>query len=133
MSFMDTAHVVGSLIQSEWGRFQIQQADIFRSAFAHINRYLEFLMMLAKDHRTTCASWYEAEGAERDALDRRMKGENFDLTPYNDRCKDLYVRLQLEVETFYVFAKIVLDKVANAVEFYFGQGRSASLLSHDRF
>lgn len=40
-------------------------------------------------------------------------------------------RLHLEIESFYLFAKILLDKVARALEFYFGLGRSCSLDSHD--
>ena len=35
----------------------------------------------------------------------------------------LTTRLHLEIESFYLFAKILLDKVAHFVEFYFGPGR----------
>jgi len=41
--------------------------------------------------------------------------------------------LQLEIESFYLFAKILLDKVAHFVEFYFGQGQGCSLVSQDQF
>jgi hypothetical protein len=39
--------------------------------------------------------------------------------------------LHLEIESFYLFAKILLDKIAHALEFYFGLGRKKSLDSHD--
>jgi hypothetical protein len=48
-----------------------------------------------------------------------------------NRSEELGVRVQLEVESFYLFAKILLDKVARALEFYFGPVRSLSLDSHD--
>lgn len=40
--------------------------------------------------------------------------------------------LRLEVRCFYVFAKILLDKIARFIEFYFGQARRLSLGSHDK-
>lgn len=39
--------------------------------------------------------------------------------------------LHLEIESYYLFAKILLDKIAHAVEYYFGKGRGVSLDSHD--
>ena len=39
--------------------------------------------------------------------------------------------LHLEIESFYLFAKILLDKIAHAIEFYFGQVRRKPLDSHD--
>lgn len=38
--------------------------------------------------------------------------------------------LHLEIESFYLFAKILFDKVAKFLEFYFGQARGLSLNSH---
>lgn len=40
--------------------------------------------------------------------------------------------VHLEIESYYLFAKICLDKIAHALEFYFGQGRGKSLDSHDQ-
>ena len=44
-----------------------------------------------------------------------------------DEATDL---LHLEIESFYLFAKILLDAVARALEKYFGVGRACSLDSH---
>jgi len=44
-----------------------------------------------------------------------------------DNATDL---LHLEIESFYLFAKILLDVVARAIEKYFGPGRACSLDSH---
>jgi hypothetical protein len=40
--------------------------------------------------------------------------------------------LHLDIESFYLFAKIYLDKIAHAFEFYFGPGRGKSMDSHDQ-
>ena len=45
---------------------------------------------------------------------------------------DITTRLHLEIEAFYLFAKILLDKVAQAIQFYFGPARGISLSSHDK-
>jgi len=42
-------------------------------------------------------------------------------------------QLQLEIETFYLFAKIFLDKAAQFVEHCFGSVRQIPLHSHDNF
>lgn len=39
--------------------------------------------------------------------------------------------IQLDIESFYVFAKITLDKIANFLERYFGPERGCSFRSHD--
>lgn len=41
--------------------------------------------------------------------------------------------LHLEIESFYVFAKILLDKVAHLVLLYFGPARDCSMESHRKF
>lgn len=43
----------------------------------------------------------------------------------------LVAELHLDIESFYLFAKILLDNVAHAIEFYFGPARSCSMDSHD--
>jgi hypothetical protein len=48
-----------------------------------------------------------------------------------ERRHALSVQLQLEIESFYLFAKIMLDKVAHAIEFYFGPAHKLPLDSHD--
>lgn len=40
--------------------------------------------------------------------------------------------LHLRIETFYLFAKILLDKLAQSIESYFGQGQAASLSKHSK-
>ena len=40
---------------------------------------------------------------------------------------------QLEIESFYIFAKIYLDKTAHALETYFGERRNCSFESFSKF
>lgn len=43
----------------------------------------------------------------------------------------LGLAIQLEIESFYLFAKILLDEAARAIEFYFGSMPRMALDSHD--
>jgi hypothetical protein len=40
--------------------------------------------------------------------------------------------ISMEIETFYLFAKILLDRIAIFIEHYFGQLRGVSIHSHDK-
>lgn len=50
---------------------------------------------------------------------------------WNDNAR-FSVFLHLEIETFYMFAKILLDKIAIGFGHYFGDARGFSLISHDK-
>jgi len=43
----------------------------------------------------------------------------------------LATEVDLQIESFYLFAKIILDDVARALEFYFGSANRLALDSHD--
>jgi len=43
----------------------------------------------------------------------------------------LGTEVHLQIESFYLFAKIILDDVARALEFYFGSANGLALDSHD--
>ncbi len=49
------------------------------------------------------------------------------------RESDVYEILHLETESFFLFAKIALDKIARCIEDYFGSARGLSLRSHDKW
>jgi hypothetical protein len=45
----------------------------------------------------------------------------------------LQIVLHFEIESFFLFAKILLDKIAQCIEDFFGPARGASLRSHDKW
>jgi hypothetical protein len=54
-----------------------------------------------------------------------------ELSALLNESQSLMLDLHLQIESYYVFAKIVLDDVARAIDYYFGAGRGLSLDSHD--
>jgi hypothetical protein len=99
------------------------------NAFAIVSRYRHFLEIVLPRH---------AEAAEglRSCI-KRLDGPSRSMTPEEmDAFADMQtfnVQLQLEAESFYVFAKILLDRVAHSIEHYFGPARGVSMDSHDDF
>ncbi|HUK37145.1 MAG TPA: hypothetical protein VLV86_24685 [Vicinamibacterales bacterium] len=45
--------------------------------------------------------------------------------------RELSTKVRLEIESFYLFAKMLLDEIARLIEFFFGPGQGLSLASHD--
>jgi hypothetical protein len=54
-----------------------------------------------------------------------------DIAALMSQSQGLTSDLHLEIESYYVFAKIILDDVARAIEYYFGPHRGLALDSHD--
>lgn len=49
----------------------------------------------------------------------------------DDRANDAQVPLHLDIESLYLFAKVLLDRTAMSIGVFFGQAQSCSLASHD--
>lgn len=122
---------VHAFVESERNRFSERDNNIFGMSVFQVMRYHQFLSILLERHRQTSEKFSRVQKA--------FAKDSYPNGPLNDEqmatVKELnedMTLLQLEVESFYLFAKILLDKVAHFVEFYFGKGRKLSLDSHDR-
>lgn len=49
----------------------------------------------------------------------------------DERAKDAEVPLHLDIESLYLFAKVLLDRTAVSIGVFFGQAQGCSLASHD--
>jgi hypothetical protein len=108
---------------------------MFAVAFAQVLRYRWFLSIITDRHGVSGAAWVAAATA---AMAPDL-GPGTQTVP-REHSRLLYAEslersypVHLDVESFYLFAKILLDHVARAVEFYFGKARDLSLDSHDDF
>jgi hypothetical protein len=125
-------NALSDFISSERDRFETKDNNTFAFAFSEVSRYFAYLEIIAERYR----KWQEEYRANTQAFqDSILPGHNA-LTSeqqqlYEDGVK-LSTLLHLEIETFYLMAKILLDKIAQAVEFYFGPERSLPLSSHDK-
>ena len=49
----------------------------------------------------------------------------------DERARDAQVPVHLDIESLYLFAKVLLDRIAISIGVFFGQAQSCSLASHD--
>lgn len=113
-------------MEAERLRFEPTQGNVFTFSFGKILKrctYLDIILVryreISQEFHTHSLAFLNPQCTESEAL--RAFQTTSELSP----------RLHLEVESFFLFAKILLDQVAHAVEFYFGPAQKVSLDSHD--
>jgi hypothetical protein len=113
-------------------RFVIDQDNMFAFAFGKVTRYWGFLEIIYERYKVAGSAYIENTKA---LLETIKRGGSHPLTEEQERLHEagypLQEAVQLEIESFYLFAKILLDVVAHAIEYYFGPARGVSLDSHD--
>jgi hypothetical protein len=132
MRFPEASNLLSSFIWEERWRFDDDDNNVFGFAFGKIGHYIWCVKAIAVRYHANVASLRKHERDLQAAWDRRRSGvESVDLTPQTEQLYEQSRHIELDIESFYLFAKILLGKVANALEFYFGQARGVSLKSHD--
>lgn len=124
---------LSSFISSERNRFSIQHDNMFASSFSQAINYYGFLLIISKRYKDASKSFIANFKEFQSALDKSPNSH-----PMTQKQPDIQLRgmnitnvLHLEIESFYLFAKIFLDKICRALELYFGPARGLSLDSHD--
>jgi len=116
-------------------RFDTEHNNIFAFSFSKILRRFAFLQIIHDRH--LAASMAFVANSEAMLATTLPASNTRPITPEQVRLYQeggkLGTEVQLEIESFYLFAKILLDDIARALEYYFGPVRSAPLDSHDDF
>lgn len=122
---------LSDFIASHRDRFDWKENNIFAFSWAKVTRRLEFLAVIATRYRELSAAFI----ANSEAARALAKPGTHPVTPeqaaIHQRGYQLTIQVHLEIEAWYLFAKIVLDDVARAIEYYFGPARGLALDSHD--
>lgn len=119
-------------INSERNRFENRQNNMFSFTFSEISRYYVYLQIIHERYKSVSKEFADNTKATQDSFQAGGSGTvNDEQMRLLAESQDITARLHLEIEAFYLFAKILLDKVSLAIQFYFGSARSLSLASHD--
>jgi len=122
---------LNEFVDAERERFTTVDNNRFAFSFSQIARYAEFIEIIAR-RQTEAGLKFVANAV---ALQAAVPSGDPSLTAEQKRLLEEGHKLtdapHLEIESCYLFAKILLDKIARSIEFYFGQGRNCSLDSHD--
>ena len=126
---------LSEFIASERNRLDSIHNNMFAYSFAEVERYYNFLEIIYDRHISDLIDYHNAFNE----LNRSMIGHpdrqkmNEEQMTFFGTLQDASVVVQLDIESFYLFSKIYLDKIARAIEFYFGKINKLSLDSHDDF
>lgn len=109
-------------------RLSAEHGQIFHVALIGIWTYREFLKVIADRFAHNDRALY---AAVRESFSRLLQLSPEQRLAELTNQQQLEVALHLEIESFYLFAKILLDKVARFVQYFFGQIRGKPLTSHN--
>jgi len=124
--------VLRALIARERDRFVTRDNNLFNTAFSDLVRYRRFLERIEDRYRQVGEEFVAGSEAFMAQLRANASGQmRAEQMADLDAREALGLALQLEIESFYLFAKILLDEAARAIEFYFGPVPKMALDSHD--
>jgi len=127
--------IINSFVESERNKFEIVHNNMFAFSFSQVTRYYDFLLIVRKRYEES-SKLFIANFKEFQDRINKIPGSH-PMTPKQIRIQSaeslITTKLHLEIESFYIFAKIMLDQLSRAIELYFGQARNLTLDSHDDF
>lgn len=127
--------VLSDFIYTERWQYAIEDGNLFSSSLGEALRYYDFLLIVADRYRKISKKMVSINKKERKLAGAQIGGP-FPVTAEQMRLMVEWSRLNtlvhLEIESFYLFAKIFLDKIALFIQRYFGQAQGISLRSHDK-
>ncbi|MCK6463201.1 MAG: hypothetical protein L6Q29_05300, partial [Candidatus Pacebacteria bacterium] len=102
-------------------------------SLSQASRYYEFILIVANRHNEVSQKMILNHTKLMDLTSVNGNGvmSEEQVRIYNDGIH-LTTLVHLEIESFYLFAKTLLDKLALFLQNYFGQARGISLISHDK-
>lgn len=118
-----------------WGeREKYNGKDNNRFAFSlgQAVQYYEYLLLIANRYEKVSREF--VSNIKR--FQAQCEGKSGKLSPTQmtllQEQRDLSMAIHLEIESFYIFAKVLMDKLAHFIQDYFGNVRGCSLASHNK-
>lgn len=131
---MSAIEAFSNFVGSERKHYAGEDNDRVARSLEQIGRYLRFVAIIKRRYAEASN---RATGDFRRAVSAKRESGVRQLTPEEvedlERDRHTLEILHLETESFFLFAKITLDKVAHFIEDYFGFAHGLSLRSHDKW
>lgn len=117
-----------NFVGKERERFSVEDSNLFAFCFSKATVYRAYLDFIIERYRVSTVDFI----ADTKARHELIRQGSQDRAASLKNSWPLQEKLHLDIESFYIFAKILLDHIARAIQFYFGQAQGASLNSHDK-
>jgi len=118
-------------IQTERGKFENKHNNMFAQSFGQITKFYRYLLIIMERYESASSAFIENSKATQLTIQPGKHPLTNEQIRLHEEGWKLQVALELEIDSFYLIAKILLDRMAHAIEFYFGQATRCSLESHD--
>lgn len=122
-----------AFVLSERERYYADDNNLFASSLGHVGRYLRFIEIAKSRYIMTGEKVTQRFQAVM-AVSRHHPNGTRELTgkEANDLRGDvnIHINLHYEIESFCLFAKILLDTIARCIWDYFGHTRGITITSH---
>jgi hypothetical protein len=112
-------------------RFSITENNVFAFSWSKVTRRLAFLDLIEARYDEASAAYVKTLFAAQKLTKPGTHPVSREQAALHMEALPIIADVQLQIEAFYLFAKIILDDVARALEYYFGPARRLSLDSHD--
>lgn len=123
--------ILTEFISYERNRFSDRYNNMFAFSFGQTIRYYEFLRIIFERYQKDSNDFIKnTKNIQRTTQSGTNKVTRKQMMLFNVG-RRLSAILHLDIESFYLFSKILLDKMARAIEYYFGQVNKRPLDSHD--
>src|SRR5690348_14214209 len=102
-------------IQTERNRFENENNNKFAFTFSEITRYFDMIQIIQKRYKKSSQKFID----NTKALQASIQNKSGTFTPAQmqvlSQGRELSLQLHLDIESFYLFAKILLDKIAQSL------------------
>jgi hypothetical protein len=127
-------NVLSEFIDIERHKYEGEDNNLFTFSLGQASGYYEFILIIAERHSKASQRLVSNYKKLMESLPQGdgvgvMTDEQMRLL---EQGQQLTTLVHLEIESFYLFAKILLDKIALFLYGYFGQAYGISLASHDK-
>jgi hypothetical protein len=120
--------------ETEFDRLQGgYDAGTFYGSVQQVQRYWRFVALIYGEHITIAKSYRESHAEVLAQAASHEAGKSYPVSAEYEAMSGLIPQIDLSVQSFYIFAKIMLGNVAQAIHVYFGPAPRCSLQSHDKF
>jgi hypothetical protein len=118
-------NILAKFISTHYKSFDQVSSEKFLLQFEDLRHYTSYLHLIVLRYEHTNGEFCLLVDPALESRDPAM------LAQLDRESQRLQLSLHLDIESFYLFAKILLDKIARSIQFYFGEARGRSLDSHD--
>lgn len=129
---MSTNNLIINFIHQERNRFSDRRNNSVAFSFGQITRYHNFLQIILQRYKEASKDFIANTKQLQEHAKNGGGTMGNEMQAIWETSLTLTDDLHLQMESFYLFSKIMLDKTSQAVEHYYGNERGISLVSHHK-